>query len=317
MASFLLEPTSPFRLDLTVWILRRLPVNAMDQWDGRRYRRLFAAGGAPVGIIVEQAGSAAAPQLQVTTWPGRVSSRAKTDLARKLERVLGLSVDLTPFFRLASSDKTLAEFVARFRGFRPPRLPSVFEALMNGIACQQLSLTVGIYLLNRLCTTYGLSADGHFAFPRPEDLSRTTIEKLRSLGFSRRKAETIIDISRAVAGGRLDLESLNDLDDASGIARLREIKGVGRWTAEYVMLRGLGRLNIFPGDDVGGQKRLQAWLKMKSQPDYESTYRTLERWAPYRGLLYFFLLLNDQMRKGYLDGSDHLFTQTRSVFYKV
>ncbi len=302
MATLVLKPAPPFRLDLTVWVLRRLPVNAMDRWDGRRYRRLFAIRGAPLDVTVEQIGAAAAPQLQITPDRGRLAKNMKADLAVILGKVLGLSVDLTPFFRLAASDEMLAEFAPGFRGFRPPRLPSVFEALINGIACQQLSLTVGLYLLNRLCATYGLSAGGHFAFPSPEGLARAKIEKLRSLGFSRRKAETIIDISRAVAGGRLDLDSLEALDDASGIARLREIKGVGRWTAEYVMLRGLGRLNVFPADDVGGQKRLQAWLKMRDQPDYESAYRILERWAPYRGLLYFFLLLNDQKRKGYFDG---------------
>jgi DNA-3-methyladenine glycosylase II len=67
---------------------------------------------------------------------------------------------------------------------------------------------------------------------------------------------------------------------------------VGRWTAEYVLLRGLGRLHVFPGDDVGGRNNLQRWLRRSKPFSYAALHRTLARWQPYAGLVYFHLLLD-------------------------
>ena len=83
--------------------------------------------------------------------------------------------------------------------------------------------------------------------------------------------------------------------------RLLELRGVGRWTAEYVLLRGLGRLQVFPGDDVGAQKRLTRWLGRSRPLDYAGVRRAVERWQPYSGLLYFHLLLDGLSQAGALE----------------
>ncbi len=77
---------------------------------------------------------------------------------------------------------------------------------------------------------------------------------------------------------RLDLEALAEKPDADALAQLRQLHGVGRWTAEYVLLRGLGRLHIFPGDDVGARNNLQRWLRLTDSLDYEGVARTLAPW---------------------------------------
>lgn len=172
---------------------------------------------------------------------------------------------------------------------------------MNAIACQQLSLAVGVHLLNRLCSAYGWAVGEHHAFPRPVDLASATPQHLRRLGFSGRKAEVILDIAQAIVEGRLDLEALSALDDTAAMDRLLELKGVGRWTAQYILLRGLGRLDVFPADDVGSQSKMQWWLRRKERPDYDGMHRIIAPWRPYRGLIYFYLLLNHQCRLGLLD----------------
>jgi 3-methyladenine DNA glycosylase/8-oxoguanine DNA glycosylase len=68
-------------------------------------------------------------------------------------------------------------------------------------------------------------------------------------------------------------------------------RGVGRWSAEYALLRGLGRLHVFPGDDVGARNHLQRWLDLGKPLDYAGVERALGRWRRYQGLLYFHLLL--------------------------
>jgi DNA-3-methyladenine glycosylase II len=75
------------------------------------------------------------------------------------------------------------------------------------------------------------------------------------------------------------------------VARLCTLRGVGRWTAEYVLLRGLGRLHVFPGDDVGARNNLQRWLGILEPLDYDGVQRVLARWQPFQGLVYLHLLL--------------------------
>jgi DNA-3-methyladenine glycosylase II len=112
------------------------------------------------------------------------------------------------------------------------------------------------------------------------------------LKFSRQKARALIELSNAVVEGELNLAGLALLDDEAAVARLLQLWGVGRWTAEYALLRGLGRLRVFPGDDVGARNNLQRWLRLKKTLDYEGVRRTLIRWKPYAGLIYFHLLLD-------------------------
>ncbi|HXU23195.1 MAG TPA: hypothetical protein VN697_04115 [Tepidiformaceae bacterium] len=299
-----LKPPPPFRLDLTVWVLRRVPINAMDSWDGRTYRRVIWIDGTAEPLEVVQIGPPEQPVLRVSAG-SRASAKNRAAVMAFLDRVLGLHLDVAPFYHLALQDKRLDSLVRPYIGFRPPRLPSVFEALLNGVACQQLSLHVGIHLLNRLCASYGRNSGGaHHAFPLPEDLANAPPEDLKRLGFSGAKAKTIVGASRAIASGKLNLESLSRLDDASAFAQLQELHGVGRWTAQYVLLRGLGRLDVFPGDDVGGQNKLQRWLRLKERPDHDRVNRIIRHWSPYRGLLYFHLLLDELSRRGLLTSPD-------------
>ena len=95
----------------------------------------------------------------------------------------------------------------------------------------------------------------------------------------------------------LDLESPDRENDDVIRQQLREPRGVGRWTAEYVLLRGFGRLNVFPGDDVGAQKRFARWLGRSRPLDYADVGRAVARWQPYAGLVYFHLLLDGYRRQ--------------------
>ena len=74
--------------------------------------------------------------------------------------------------------------------------------------------------------------------------------------------------------------------------QLIELRGIGRWSAEYVLLRGLGRLDVYPGDDVGARNNLKRWLNLRKPLDYEGVRRITKRWQPYVGLVYFHMLLD-------------------------
>ncbi|HEX5502097.1 MAG TPA: hypothetical protein VFW96_05710 [Thermomicrobiales bacterium] len=297
---FTLDPTPPFRLDLTVWVLRRRPDNAIDRWDGETYRRALVVGDAAVDVAVRQTTPADRPRLEVAVDGAAPGLRA--DIAGALARILGTRVDLAGFYAAAADDPRLGPLARRFRGVKPPRLPSVFECLVNAIACQQVTLTLGIRLLNRLAGAYGAPgpAGTARAFPAPGLLAAAPADDLRSLGFSRNKARAIRDLAAAVAGGDLDLEGLATLDDGAAVARLCALWGIGRWSAEYVLLRGLGRLHVFPGDDVGARNNLCRWLGLAAPLDYAGVREVLAPWARYGGLLYFHLLLDRLAAAGHV-----------------
>ena len=303
-ASFSIEPLPPFRLDLTVWALRRRANNCIDRWDGRVYRRILIVDGEAVAIAVEQAGPAQAPKLGVTVEGCSDAFSVRADLTRALESLLGFGIDLGNFNRLAAADPALAPLAQRFSGFKPPRFPTMFEALVNGIACQQVTLTLGILLLNRLAANFGPAMTGGngmaHAFPQPEHLAGQDPLDLRKLGFSRQKAQAIIELADAVAGRRLDIGSLEALKDEELVDRLQQLRGIGRWTAEYVLLRGVGRLHVFPGDDVGARRNLRRWLDLAAPLDYAGVQNVIARWRPYAGLVYFHLLLKRLAESGYV-----------------
>jgi DNA-3-methyladenine glycosylase II len=137
---------APFRLDLTVWALRRRPHNVVDRWDGARYRRTLVVRERPVEVSVRQQPGPAPPVLDVEVRgsSATLGDEDVTEALRLLDRTLGLGVDLGGFYRLAEGDERLRDLARRFSGMRPPCFPSVFEAVVNAIACQQLSLAVAI-----------------------------------------------------------------------------------------------------------------------------------------------------------------------------
>lgn len=292
---FQLRPLPPFRLDLTAWALRRRTRNIVDRWDGGIYRRVLMIRESPAEVAIRQTGPADRPTLSVTVVGARLIPEAQPIIRQLLTTMLGLRTNLQPFYELAATDRRLAPLVQQFRGLKPPRFPSVFEALVNAISCQQLSLTVGIELLNRIAVQCGpaLSIGEHqqHAFPRPEDLLRTKAPTFRHLGFSYSKARFLLSLSRDIVGGHFVPHQLEDRDNGSAVKDLIDLNGVGRWTAEYALLRGLGRIDTFPGDDVGAQNRLASWLGIKGPLHYDGVQRAVHRWHPYAGLVYFHLLL--------------------------
>ncbi|MGQ9695817.1 MAG: DNA-3-methyladenine glycosylase family protein [Thermodesulfobacteriota bacterium] len=296
---FFLTPLPPFSLNFTVWILRRRPHNYWDLWDGKIYRRVFFLRGQPLEVSVLQEGSIDNPKLKVFVTGRKINSPILVSLKSSLQQILGLEVDLTKFYEMAQNDPFLRPLVIKFWGFKPTRYPSVFEALVNAITCQQFTLDAGINLLGKLVEKWGAALDEHRAhsFPLAYDLASLAIADLRPLGFSQQKARAIIELANLVKEG-LDLERFNAYTDEEVLKNLQQLRGVGRWTAEYVLLRGLGRIHIFPGDDLGIRSKLVSWLKIKEPLDYAGVMNILRKWHPFGGLVYFLLLLKGLEEKG-------------------
>ncbi|MPZ78933.1 MAG: hypothetical protein GEV28_00415 [Actinophytocola sp.] len=138
------------------------------------------------------------------------------------------------------------------------------------------------------------------AFPTPADLADVSAESVKGLGFSRLKALAIQELAAHVADHRLTFADLDGMTNTDVVESLSTIRGIGRWSAEYVLLRGLGRLDTFPGDDIGAQNNLQHLFHLAGKPSYDEIRRLTSPWHPYEGVVYFHLLLDKLRVKGVL-----------------
>ncbi|MCS5712266.1 DNA-3-methyladenine glycosylase 2 [Candidatus Berkiella aquae] len=312
--SFTIRAKAPFRLDYTVWALRRRKTNIIDNWDGQFYKRVMLVGKRPILVCIVQK-NIKAPTLTITTHHA-VSDVEMSLLKKEIKRLFSLSCDLKKFYQVAAGHPKLHYLAKSFIGLKPPRFLTIFEACCNAVACQQLSLNVGIELLNRLAIHYGRKVryeqKTYYAFPTATRIAKCAPKALQALGFSLRKANTLIQIAKTLQNKDDELQVQMSLMTNDEIAEyLKKIKGIGRWSAEYILLRGLGRINIFPGDDIGAQKNLKRYFNLTKELDYDVVMKVLQPWSPYAGFVYFHLLLDNLNRS--FDKTSNILANNRTI----
>lgn len=298
---FELHPLPPFRLDLTVWALRRRPSNLVDRWEDGVYRRTLVVGGGVTELAVTQHGTPGAPRLHV--HPDRdLPPESEQQARRTIAWILSPRLDLTPFYAIAVRHPQLGPLAERFRGLKPPRFPDLFEAAANAVAFQQVSMASGVAVLNRLTERAGRrDGAGAPAFPRADDVLLLEPADLRALGFSAAKGRALLELAHAVATGQLSAEALQGLPDDEARARLLPLRGIGPWSADYLLLRGLGRLALFPPGDAGAGARLLRWLGLEGGIGGPPMQHALAAFHPYAGMVYFHLLLVGLSEAGLID----------------
>lgn len=298
---FAIPVTPPFRLDFSVWALKRRPNNYIDLWDENKYSRVFVIKDIVFKVeIIQQKNT----ELKIRVISRQKIDNVQTEIVQQLKNMLGLQINLNDFYEMAFNDKYLKHLVNKFIGIKPPRFPSIFEAMINAISCQQLTLNFGILLLNRLAQNYGKKFEDEqaitFAFPRPIDLKDILIEDMKKLGFSYNKARAIKELAISIVDQKMDLTIIEKMTDDELIRYLSNIRGIGRWSSEYVLLRGFGRINVFPGDDVGAQKNIKELFNLNEKPSYEKIKKLTSHWNPHAGMVYFHLLLNRLEKERFL-----------------
>src|SRR5690606_25817461 len=151
----------------------------------------------------------------------------------------------------------------------PPRFPGLFEAFANVIPFQQVSLDAGVALVRRLVERFGepLEHEGgrYYAFPRASVLAEARLDALRRCGFSRNKAVALRHAARAIEAGEVSEAKLRAMTSEEAMRSLVELPGIGPWSAALLLLRGLGRLDVFPSGDVGVTRGLGALMNLRSE----------------------------------------------------
>lgn len=304
-----LATRAPFHLQATVRVLQRRPVNRVDVWDGDRYLRVLPAENGHVLAAVTNRGTAARPDLRFSLLAGnpRLPRRGDAALSQRvgqsLGAILGLDVDPAPLHRAAVSEPGLRQVATALRGMRPPCFAGLFETFLNVIPFQQLSLDAGIAIIGRLVERFGQTVEYRGRrFHAPPDSSAIAAARpaaLRACGLSARKADTLRAIARAIASGTLDAGQIAGTPTDEALRDLRQLSGIGPWSAALILLRGFRRLDVFPPGDVGAQRSLGRLL----QVDDGRFYERVQRFGEFKGYLYFLGLGGNLLRMGLIDAA--------------
>jgi DNA-3-methyladenine glycosylase II len=281
----------PFRLDLTANVLRRLSTNVVDTFDGIVYRRAFGDG-EPSLLAVEQT----APDRVRASIAGPAS--ATTDAGTLVARMFGTQVDLRPFTAAAEAVPWLAPIVRGALGVKPPRYPSLWEACVNAVVYQQVSIHAAGAILRRVIERHArvvTAGDVRLhVFPPPQTILGADPGELRALGLSINKVASLHAIARAILDGSLDEKALAPLPTPVLTEALTAHRGIGPWTAAVIALRGFGRLDLFPMNDSGVARSIRD-LSGAGDVDVSALLAQL---GAQRGMLYYHLLLGRLAARG-------------------
>jgi len=249
-------------------------------------------------------------RLHLVSLRGHAAQRGKKkaallkELRKQALFLWGLDDDVGGHHESMASDRDIAPLVERFETLRIVRAPDLYEALLVTVIGQQVSVRAAQSIRRRLMQNVGMritvdNAFGHenyFFYPTARQLIKAGDLELRKQGLSRQKSKYLLEIANRAAAGELDRGAFATLSDEEALKRLCEIKGVGRWTAEIVMMQGLGRNDVFAAGDLGLQVAMQELRGMRKRPSEKALRKIAERWKGWRSYAAFYLWMTLQSR---------------------
>jgi DNA-3-methyladenine glycosylase II len=229
--------------------------------------------------------------LEATSRP-RAERQATEAIARRL---VNAELDLRPFYQVAAGHPVIGPLTRALHGLKAFRPPTLFEMLVIAVIEQQISLIAAYRIRERLVQKFGEGVDGLTVFPTPTSLAEASVEALMECGVSRRKAEYIGGSAELLESGAVDIEDWAKLSDDDVRERVTAIRGFGRWSADYLLVRGLGRADVAPADDLGIQTLLGRLLGEGPRLTPDAVRQVLEPFAPFSGLTVFYLLAGSRL----------------------
>jgi len=266
------------------------------RYENGKFWKVVSSGRKIALVTVSSRGTESHPSLLVELKSGtRLSPMQRNGFRAVVQAILHLDLDLKPFYRAIKKDPVMNALAQRLRGLHFPTADNVFEALVYAICEQQISLAAAHSIQYRLIKEFGdrLTVEGkvYFGFPTPERLAAVSIGRLRRCGLSTNKARAINNLAVLVAGRRFDPEKLKSLPSSEDvIAELMKLRGIGRWSAEYVLIRGMGRLDAVPADDIGIQKSIGHHYRRGKKVDGKTVREIAASWGRWKSAALFYLM---------------------------
>ncbi len=303
MTQLILKPVPPFDLRLTAEqrTYHQEQFGAEAYLDGK-YLRVFDGAGTPILVEVASTGTRSAPELSISlpdSAPYGVNGAA---IAEEIAFALNTDFNLRHFYRIAKDDPVLSQATRTFCGLHPSRNSSIFQTLLLAIVSQQISGAAARAIRGKIIEALGtpLSFNGRtfHLFPGAEPFLESGKEALRSLGLSYRKAEYVLEIASRDVEGFLDLHRLERLNNQEVLRELVQLRGIGHWTAQWVLISSLGRMDAFPAGDLALQKAIsEHYLGGKRLDEKETAAFAQERWPGYAGLATVYLFAHLRLQR--------------------
>ena len=299
---FVMQCVPPFDFNLSVSLFSN-GNGQIRKFENGKFWQVMRMYDQLVLISIESLGTVDQPRIQVKIQSDREISREKKNVARIfVSRLLNARFSLVPFYEYIAKDRILKELTRRLRGLRIPSTPTVFEALVDSIVEQQISLDVAHVLETNLVKTFGdsLNLEGkiYYAYPTAKNLAPATVEKLRSCGLSTKKAEYVKNISEMILKGDIDLEDYRDYKNPQRIVEeLDKIRGVGVWTAELTIVRSMKKYDVIPADDLGLRRVIAHFYRKDRMITAEEARRIAEKWGKWKGPAAFYLIVAEATEK--------------------
>ena len=188
---------------------------------------------------------------------------------------------------LTDADPALGRLIGRVGdfGLQPRHTGSIFRSLARAIVYQQLSGAAAATILGRVVALFAPRR-----FPTPSDLLEMPPERLRAAGLSAAKTAALRDLAAKTLDGTLPpMARVRRMDDEQIVEHLTQVRGIGRWTVEMLLMFGLGRPDVLPLGDLGVRKGYAVTFRSRTLPEPVAIARRAERWRPYRSVASWYL----------------------------
>jgi AraC family transcriptional regulator of adaptative response / DNA-3-methyladenine glycosylase II len=277
---FLLQVPAHYRAAEILAYHDRDKESLCERVEGRRIFKALCLEEGAVVLEISLEGEGA----WVRTHPERNLGRGSIAMLHGTAlRMLGLAADVTNFESRMARDAATARFFAERRGLRVPLIPTGFDGLCWAIIGQQINVPFAAALRREIVTLAGEKVGDMRAHPTPTRVADLGAEALTKRRYSRSKAAYLIGAAEAVATGALDVDALLRGSAVAAENKLTAIRGIGTWTARYVMLRG-GFADAAPVGDSALATALQRLHNMETRPAHEDVDQMMQSFAPHRSL---------------------------------
>jgi DNA-3-methyladenine glycosylase II len=291
MQTLILNTSETFRFSSCLWYLHQwCDHECLHRIERKTLKKAVRLNGNPVYFeMSEQTPSQLTINYVVSDSPGATCD----ELKEYITALFDLDTDLLPFYQLGKQGNLLEPVIQKLYGLRIVGIPDLFEALCWAITGQQINLAFAYTLKRRFVETFGhrMEHEGqpYFIFPSSALVAQLSISDLTALQFSARKAAYIIGIAKAVTRQELTKAQLQTLPLEQAKARLVQWKGIGNWTANYVLMKSLQMRDAFPIEDVGLHNALKKLMKLSQKPDLPAIEQWAKPWSGWRAYLTFYL----------------------------
>jgi DNA-3-methyladenine glycosylase II len=261
-------------------MFRRAGDDGIDRWDGATLVRTVQLDSRIAAYTVTTRGTVVSPRVVVATDP----ADALQPVAQVVRRTF--VADEVALARLRAVDPVIAALDDRYPGLRPVRQFDLLGALVRSISAQQVNLEFATVTRRRLAEAFGqrYAVDGYQAWRLDAAvLAGLRVTDIRALQFSNRKAEYIIGAAQAIAAGVISLSLLEGLPDKQVISQLTALRGIGLWTAEWLLARTLGRPRVVAGD-LGVRKAIGLLYRDGALPSEADVRAATAHWGNAAGI---------------------------------